>query len=118
MAGQSVSQKSVYEDTYLISDCIRSIQWRITNETREIAGYLCRRAKALVLDSIYVVAFYTDQKPVSDGPESFTGLPGMILGLALPNENVTYFATKIEDRPVSDKELEIPQKGSRLPVPS
>src|SRR5690606_39292194 len=78
LAQQSTSQKSIYEETYLITDSLRQIQWRFTNESREIAGYECRRANALVLDSIYVVAFYTDQIPVSGGPESFTGLPGMI----------------------------------------
>jgi len=114
LAGQSVGQKSVYEQTYLITDSTRRIQWRITNETREIAGYECRRANALVLDSIYVVAFYTDQIPVTGGPESFSGLPGMILGVALPYENTTYFATKVDDRPVSAKELEAPKKGKAV----
>ncbi|WP_353196051.1 GLPGLI family protein [Parapedobacter defluvii] len=114
LAGQSIGQKSVYEQTYLITDSTRRIQWRITNETREIAGYECRRANALVLDSIYVVAFYTDQIPVSGGPESFTGLPGMILGVALPYENTTYFATKVDDRPVTAKELEAPKKGKAV----
>jgi len=113
-AEQSISQKRIYEQTYLITDSTRRIQWRFTNETREIAGYLCRRANALVLDSIYVVAFYTDQIPVSGGPESFSGLPGMILGVALPYENTTYFATKVEDRPVSAKEMEAPRKGKAV----
>ncbi len=114
LAGQGVSQKTIYGETYLITDSTRHIQWRFTNETREIAGYECRRANALVLDSIYVVAFYTDQIPVSGGPESFTGLPGMILGVALPYENVTYFAVKVDDRPVSAKELEAPGKGKAV----
>lgn len=115
--GQSVSQKSIYEETYLITDSTRRIQWRITNETRDIAGYPCRRANAIVLDSVYVVAFYTDQIPVSGGPESFTGLPGMILGVALPHENTTYFATKVDDRPVLAKELEAPKKGKAVNYP-
>lgn len=114
LAQQSTGQKSIYEETYLITDSVRQIQWRFTNESREIAGYECRRANALVLDSIYVVAFYTDQIPVSGGPESFTGLPGMILGVALPHENVTYFATKVDDRPVSAKELAPPTKGKAV----
>ena len=111
---QSTSQKSIYEETYLVTDSLRQIQWRFTNEAREIAGYECRRANALVLDSIYVVAFYTDQIPVSGGPESFAGLPGMILGVALPNEHVTYFATKVEDRPVSANELAAPTEGKKV----
>ncbi len=114
LAGQHISQKSVYEQTYLVTDSIRRIQWRITNETREIAGYQCRRANAVVLDSVYVVAFYTDQIPVSGGPESFAGLPGMILGVALPYENTTYFATSVEDRPVTAQELEVPKRGKAV----
>ena len=94
-----------------MKDSVRKINWKITTETREIAGYQCRRANALIMDSIYVVAFYTDQIPVSGGPESFGGLPGMILGLALPHENMTWFATKVTDRAVTPKELYIPVKG-------
>ena len=107
----STTQKNVYEELFLVKDSLRKINWKITTETREIAGYQCRRANALIMDSVYVVAFYTDQIPVSGGPESFGGLPGMILGLALPHENITWFATKVTDRAVTPKELYIPVKG-------
>ncbi len=107
----STSQKNLYEETFLVTDSPHEIKWKITDERREIAGYNCRRANAIVMDSIYVVAFYTDQIPVSGGPESFTGLPGMILGLALPHENITWFATKIEDRPVMARDVAPPTKG-------
>ena len=113
-AGKSITGKNVFEETFLVKDSTRKINWKITSETREIAGFECRRANALVLDSIYVVAFYTDRIPVTGGPESFTGLPGMILGVALPYENTTYFATAVDDRPVSAKELEAPKKGKAV----
>jgi GLPGLI family protein len=109
--GTSISQKKIYEETYLVKDSTRKINWKITNEIRNIAGYDCRRANALIMDSIYVVAFYTDQIPVSGGPESFTGLPGMILGVALPYEHVTWFATSVLDQPVTDDKLKAPIKG-------
>jgi GLPGLI family protein len=107
----SITQKDVYEDKFLVKDSIRNINWKITDENREIAGYPCRRANAIIMDSIYVVAFYTDQIPVSGGPESFNGLPGMILGVALPHENVSWFATSVTDRGVLPKELASPTKG-------
>ena len=110
-AGITTSQKNVYEETFLVRDSTRKITWKITNETREIAGYSCRRANAIMLDSIYVVAFYTDQIPVSGGPESFSGLPGMILGVALPHENITWFATKVNDAPVAAQMMVAPAKG-------
>jgi GLPGLI family protein len=109
-----VCQKAVFEQNYLVKDSTRKITWKITNETRQIAGYTCRRANAVILDSVYVVAFYTDKIPVSGGPESFTGLPGMILGVALPHENITWFATKVTDIAVPDSKLIIPKKGKSM----
>jgi len=106
-----ISQRKVYEQTYLVKDSIRHINWKITSETREIAGYSCRRANALILDSIYVVAFYTDKIPVSGGPESFTGLPGMILGVALPHENVTWFASSVTVKSNLSASVKPPVKG-------
>lgn len=109
--GTSVAQRKIYEETYLVKDSTRKINWKITSEIRNIAGYDCRRANALIMDSIYVVAFYTEEIPVSGGPEGFTGLPGMILGVALPHEHVTWFANSVLDQPVSDDKIKIPVKG-------
>lgn len=103
--------KKVFEEDFIVKDSIRNIKWKITSEVRDIAGYNCRRANAVIMDSIYVVAFYTDEIPVSGGPESFTGLPGMILGVVLPREHLTWFATKVTDVPIPDKNFIIPKKG-------
>jgi len=108
--GTSAIQKEFYERTYLVKDIIRKIKWKITEESREIAGYKCRRANGIMLDSIYVVAFYTDKIHVSGGPESFNGLPGMILGVAVPHENVSWFATKITEQAVDPKKIMPPKK--------
>jgi len=107
----SIVQKNVFEQTYLIKDTLRKIKWKLTDETREIAGYTCRRANGLVQDSIYVVAFYTDKIPISGGPESFAGLPGMILGLAIPHERINWFAIKVTDEPIAANAIEAPKKG-------
>ncbi|MHB1178966.1 MAG: GLPGLI family protein [Daejeonella sp.] len=109
-SNKSVAQKKIYEETFLVTDSMRKISWKITSEIRDIAGYSCRRANAIIMDSIYVVAFYTDEIPVSGGPESFAGLPGMILGVALPHENISWFAKLVTDRPLTAK-LVPPKKG-------
>lgn len=109
--GVNTVQKTAYEDTYLLKDSTRKINWKITDETREICGYTCRRANALIMDSVYVVAFYTNDIHVSGGPETFTGLPGMILGVALPHENVSWFATKVTEASVPANAIVPPKKG-------
>jgi GLPGLI family protein len=104
-------QKTISDATFLVKDSVRKMVWKLTNDVRQIAGYPCRRANGLVLDSIYVVAFYTDKIAVSGGPESFSGLPGMILEVAVPNEHVTWTATKITGMPIPPATLVPPKKG-------
>jgi GLPGLI family protein len=110
---RSVSQKTIFDQTFLIQDTLRRVKWKITDETRVIAGFNCRRANGIIMDSIYIVAFYTDEILTTGGPESFTGLPGMILGVAMPHEHITWFATKVEAVPVSEATLTPPVKGKK-----
>ncbi len=106
-----VSKKKVFNETYLLSDSTKKIRWKITDETKVIGGYNCRRANAIVNDSVYVVAFYSNEILVSGGPESFSGLPGMILQVTLPHENITWVAAKIQLMDVSGNTIQPPAGG-------
>ena len=110
----AVSQKQIFESQFLVSDSIRILKWKLEPETRTIAGFECRKAVTRICDSVVVVAFYTDEITPSSGPESFGGLPGMILGLAIPRLYTTWFATKLET--ISDKDEKMiipPAKGKK-----
>jgi GLPGLI family protein len=87
---------AVFDETFLLTDSIRQIKWQMTNELRDIAGFECHKAVGRILDSVYIIAFYTDQITVSGGPLSYCNLPGMILGVAIPRTNLSIFATKVE----------------------
>lgn len=113
----SVTQKSIYGDTYLIADSVRKIDWKIGTEIRKIAGFDCRKAVGKVMDSIIVIAFYTDEIIPSGGPESFAGLPGMILGIAIPRMHTTWYATKLQLVEVGTNDLATPKKGKKLTGP-
>jgi GLPGLI family protein len=106
--------KRVFEENYLVQDSTRKLEWKMTDETRAIAGFECRKAVAKICDSVYVVAFYTDEIMVSGGPESFNGLPGMILGLAIPRLYTTWFATKVQLIEPKEAELAAPSKGKKI----
>jgi GLPGLI family protein len=106
--GTFVSDKIVYEKEYRVTDSLPQMQWKLTNEYREIAGKNCRKASTILFDSVYVIAFYTDEIPVSGGPESFQGLPGMILGIVIPRIHYTCFATTVQSQLVAEKEMLLP----------
>jgi len=94
-SGTVTSAANVFENIYLVNDSLVKYEWKITGEVRDIAGFECKKAVTKICDSVVVVAFYTDQIPVQAGPENFNGLPGMILGIAVPRLGTTIFATSI-----------------------
>ena len=108
------ARKQVFEETYLVQDSMRNLEWKIADEVRTIAGYKCRKAVGRICDSVYVVAFYSEDIMVSGGPEMFGGLPGMILQLAIPRLYTNWIATKVEITPPKPEELKAPEKGKRV----
>jgi len=113
-SGKYIAEKNVFDKTFLIEDSLRNATWKITSDFREIAGFNCRRATTIIMDSVFVVAFYTDEIMISGGPESFNGLPGMILGLVINRLHTTWYATKVEVNSVNLKEIAPPAKGKKV----
>lgn len=100
----------------IIQDSLKQITWKITDEYREIAGYNCRRANGITADSVYVVGYYSNEIPIDGGPESVRGLPGLILGLVVPSQHISYFASQVEisNNVVIDKKLFENTKTKRM----
>lgn len=87
--------KSIFGNAISVEDSIPKLNWRITADNRIIAGFNCRKAVAIIFDSVYVFAFYTDEIMISGGPCSINGLPGMILGVTIPRLYTSWIATKV-----------------------
>ncbi len=113
-AGTFTDLKSVFGDMYLMNDSLMKIDWKLSpTETREIAGFNCRKATGIIFDSVYVFAFYTDEITVSGGPMGIHGLPGMILGITIPRMYTSWIATKVQVAGVKTSIVAAPQKGKK-----
>jgi GLPGLI family protein len=112
--GVSISQKPVFEETFLVEDSLLKIKWKITGDLRNIAGYDCRKAVGILNDSIAIFAFYSEELLVNGGPEGIQGLPGMILGVGIPRLHATWFATKVEVFDVKMNKVNPVTKGKKL----
>jgi len=108
------ASKHVFEEKFLVQDSMRRIDWKIMDEVRVIADYKCRKAVGKICDSVYVVAFYSDDIAVSGGPEMFSGLPGMILEIAIPRLYSTWIATKVSITPPKQEDMKAPEKGKKV----
>ncbi|MBA3827947.1 MAG: GLPGLI family protein [Taibaiella sp.] len=109
-----IAEKQVFDQKFAVKDSMRVMRWKIEEEIRTIAGHKCRKAVGRMCDSVVVVAFYTDDIMVSGGPEMFSGLPGMILELAIPRLYTTWVATKVDPATPKDADFAIAEKGKKV----
>jgi GLPGLI family protein len=93
---QRFTIKIIWGEPLNVKDSLFVRKWKITESTRNIAGYSCRKAIWKANDSTRIYAWYTNELQVSTGPESFNGLPGVILGLATEDGGIVYFAKRVD----------------------
>lgn len=85
--GTKITQRTFFGKQFLISDTIKHNEWRIlAAEQRQIGPYLC--IKAMLMDTIDTEVWFTPQVPISLGPEDYTGLPGLIMAVNIPDKKV------------------------------
>lgn len=99
---------------YIVSGDAQKHKWKILNEIKEIAGYLCMKAETFdTTHNRVVTAWFTDAIPVSGGPEGYYGLPGMILELNFGNGCAVITADKVDYK--SELEVEtFKSKGKKV----
>lgn len=108
--GKMEREFNLYGTAVYLYDSLKTREWIITENRRDIAGYNTRQALWVANDSTRIYAWYAEQLTPSVGPESFNGLPGVILGLAIEDGGVVYFAKSV--KPLSNKNFkELMPKG-------
>ena len=95
----------------LIEETLPKFTWVMSNESKVIAGYPCKKA-TLLNSERPVDAWYTEQINVSNGPKEYYGLPGLILEIKEGDEVIT--AEKVMLFPVDNIKIEIPATGDKM----
>ena len=136
---QSITnQKETFGKQFIIKDRLKPIEWELHSDTKNIGNYNCYKATytkeieesmmtfsssdeeqkeeeptaAPVMKTITVTAWYTPQIPVSNGPESYQGLPGLIL--EVNDGDLTILCSKITINPKKAIEISEPKKGKQV----
>ena len=98
---------------FLVSDDMEQMPWKITGERKEILGYICQKATT-ERDSSKVEVWFTPQIPISSGPSSYGGLPGLILETNRGNGEAVVVAKEIKFDDNVDKFITPPIKGKKV----
>ncbi len=139
---QSIRQTDIGSKTYIVEDSIRTQQWKLSNETKTMMGYSCRKAIAKqtlriagnvrmitntngVSDTtksstsqpqqqeVEIIAWYAEEIVSPVGPENNGGLPGVILQLDINGGETVFTAVDIK-KEVNSKLVKAPTKGKKI----
>ena len=113
---------------FLIKDNLEAYDWELTGETKNIGNYTCYKAvyekeeEDIQIDMIdgevkeekvtkkrTLVVWYTTDVPISNGPNNYGGLPGLIL--EVNDGDLTIVCSEIILNPKEVKEIKEPTKG-------
>lgn len=124
------SERELFGKLFLVQDTMPKIDWVLTGETKQIGQYTCYKATytrmsrgGFKMDSengesliqpkeIVTTAWYTPQIPISDGPEMYYGLPGLILEV-IDGDRVL-ICLKIVLNPEEEVLISKPKKGKKV----
>lgn len=96
--------KKIYAELFVnekkqITDNFYDWQWEITNEQKEISGYMCTKAISKI-NGYHFEAWFTEEIPISAGPEKFDSLPGLILYVNTGAVELVAKSVKFIDSPI------------------
>ena len=103
-----LKEADIFGKAFLIKDTLPVYTWKLINEEKTIGSYLCKKAIAVVKTK-EIIAWYTLSVPISDGPEDYYGLPGLIIELNTPEKTIS--AIKISNSPTKFN-FQKPSKGT------
>jgi len=111
---ERMTRIDVFGQSVYIRDTINKIPWKITENTRNLAGYSCQMAFYKKDSTTTVYAWYTQELIPPIGPETFSGLPGVILGLATEDGGIVYFAKSVEIQEIKSENLHYELKKNKV----
>ena len=112
-SGEMVDQRDFLGKKFLIDGTLKEMKWKISGEQKKILDYTCQ--KAFLKDSEKeVIAWFATQIPISNGPDVYGQLPGLILAMEFPEDKRTTEATSIAFTKVEAGIIEQPKKGKKV----
>ena len=130
-------ERAFFEKEFLIIDSLKQYKWKLSEETKTIAKQLCKKATTMITapqmrmrvsggsntdttantprapKETELVVWYTENIPVSFGPDSYSGLPGVIMEIDQDNGATVTTAVEVSAK-YPKKELVAPSKGDKM----
>lgn len=113
---KKVEMREFMTKKFLLEGEIKPNAWKISDEeTKEIKGYLCKKATFTNEErKMNVVAWFTEQIPVSAGPDNYNSLMGLVLQVDINDGEIVTTASNIEFKKLKKGDIKIPTEGKKI----
>lgn len=110
---QRIDQRDFMQRKFLITSDLKRDDWKITGNQKMILNYPCQ--EAMRQDSNQkIIVWFTTAIPVSSGPSSFCGLPGLVLEVNINDGDQTHTATSVSIDKVDEPKIVKPKEGKKV----
>lgn len=133
--GRYAVKNDLFGKIFLVKDDLPKLEWKMGSETKKIGNYTAYKATAVkvirrpnmsaifnrggdskenefIEKEIEVVAWYSPEIPVNQGPAEYWGLPGLILEV---NDDITtILCSQLVMNPKEKEEIKAPSKGKEV----
>lgn len=110
---EKIEQYLFLDRFFLVESKLKTGEWKIVGESKNILGYPCQKA---ILDGIdkKVIAWFTTEIPVATGPAEYIGLPGLILEVIVGDNNIVLKALSVDLTLPPKKNFSEPKEGKKM----
>jgi GLPGLI family protein len=138
---QYITDLDIFGKEFLVVDSLPKFNWVMTGDEKKIGNYTCSKAQIIIPvteedlkeyeeykkkaesgkttfftpsepKERIIEAWYTMEIPVSNGPDKYWGLPGLIL--ELHEGETTFLCSKIVLNPKEKIEIKAPKNGKKV----
>lgn len=111
---RTTQQRELGPKKYLIEDSLKRQSWKMEEGTKTIRGYVCKKATTKSRDGKDVFAWYAEDIQSSTGPETFGGLPGLILEVNVNDAEIVFTALDIITKDFDRSIVKAPTNGKKI----
>ena len=110
--GDQTEMRDFLGKQYLIKGATER-KWKLTGESKEVAGYNCQKATLEDSDNP-VEAWFAPDLPVPSGPATFGQLPGLILEVSSDGGRMIMTAEEVQLKTLEADVMTAPTKGKKI----
>jgi len=107
---ETIEQVEFMTRNFVVKSDLTTPAWKITTKKKKVLDYVCVGAEMQVGEET-ITAWFTSEIPVAFGPDTYHGLPGLIMGIEKDGDMLVLASEVVLSEPGN---LSVPSNGEKI----